>query len=191
MNLGFRPRILSPEVDETPLKGESPKALVRRLARLKARAVLSMGVKETEPHFVLAADTIVVEPSGKNILGKPRNALEAKKMLASLSGKAHKVFTGYCLIFQEGAPRFSESELTRVVETKVKMKALSKQVIEFYVKTGEPMDKAGAYAAQGLGMGLIDSVSGSYSNVVGLPVNAVIGDLLDVFGVEPFSWIEA
>ena len=119
---------------------------------------------------VLSADTIVVVDG--EIFEKPADAADAERMLARLGGREHTVMTAYCVLAPPGEVLFEE-----VVRTHVRFRALDARHIRGYVRTGEPMDKAGAYAAQGVGMFLIESVSGSYSNVVGLPVTEVIRTL--------------
>ncbi len=173
--LNFDIKVVAPEADETPKRGENPKALVKRLARDKARSVMKRA--RSTKAIVLAADTIVVSPAGK-ILGKPVDVADAKRMLKALSGKTHIVHTGYCLI---GTEPGSELELVRVVTTRVTMRGLNPKQIEAYIKTKEPMDKAGSYGAQGIGMGLIEKIAGSYSNVIGLPLSHVMQDLEEHF----------
>lgn len=164
-NAGFVFSVVSPEIEETMRRGERPQALVRRLSCEKANAVA------TRSGWVLAADTIVVSPTGK-ILGKPVSSKQAVTMLRALQGKVHHVFTGFVwLLKKEGKTIKMEAS---VVSTKVKMRNLKSQEILNYVKTGEPMDKAGSYAAQGQGLCLIEWVHGSFSNVVGLPMAEVI-----------------
>lgn len=180
--LGMRIEVAPAAIDETPRKNETPRALVRRLARAKAEAV-SKGRRA--PHLVISADTIVVSPKGR-ILGKPRNVREAREMLKELSGRHHTVLTGYCLL--SGAS--PECSLVRVCSTRVRMRKLSESEIRAYVSTGEPMDKAGSYAVQGIGMSLVETVSGSHSNVVGLPAAQLVLDLERSFGITPFSWLE-
>ena len=152
-------------VDETPRPGESPEAYVGRLAEDKAAAV------EAAPdETVLGADTIVVV--GGTMLGKPADAGEAKRMLTALSGRRHEVMTGFCL------KRGTEKVLDRAV-TRVWFSPLSESEIETYVASGEPMDKAGAYAIQGLASKFITRIDGCYFNVVGLPVALVYKRLRD------------
>lgn len=188
--LGLKPLVRSPDADETPGRGESPRALVSRLARAKAASVAHglEGPGLGEPSLVIAADTIVVAPGGKKILGKPRDAAEARAMLRSLAGHTHTVLTGYC-IHPVGVPGPAGARpLVRVITSKVTMRKLSVADIAAYVATGEPMDKAGSYAAQGIGMALIESIRGSYANVVGLPVAQLLSDLEDRFRLELLSW---
>lgn len=183
-DLGIHVEARSPDVDESPLRRETPRALVARLSLSKARSVLSfeelVGDATGRDLVTIAADTIVVAPDGKKILGKPRDAADACRMLRSLAGKVHTVFTGYTILCV--TPRGKLENLTRVVRSRVKMRSLSASDITAYVSTREPMDKAGSYAAQGIGMALIERISGSYSNVVGLPVCQLVADLEGRFG---------
>lgn len=179
---GLKFHTLAPQVDETPVRGESGRAMVARLAREKALSVLGeLGARAV---IVIAADTTVVAPTAGSkagkILGKPTDSGEAFKMLKSLQGKTHTVFTGYCL----AAP--GKKPWVRVVQTHVTMRKLSVQQMQVYAGLAEPMDKAGAYAAQGLGQALIEEIRGSYSNVVGLPVAQVLQDLEAQFHYRPF-----
>ncbi len=171
--IGLNPQVFKPDVDETPVRGESARAMVRRLARLKAK-VTSAGFAES---IVLAADTTVVGTDGKRILGKPESAADALRMLRQLRGKSHTVLTGYCLA--QGTKVFS-----RVVASRVVMRDVKLSVLEAYVATGEPLDKAGAYGIQGLGGLLVESIRGSYTNIVGLPVSHVVADLETHFGIR-------
>jgi septum formation protein len=180
--------VRAPEADETPRKGESPRALVSRLAREKAESMLTLALHDFAAALIIGADTIVIAPTGGRILNKPRDAKEACRMLAALAGKTHTVLTGYCIL--SAARESRPKPLVRVVSTKVTMRALTKKDIAGYVATGEPMDKAGAYAAQGVGMALIDRIQGSYTNVVGLPVSDILEDLEKTFGVPLLSWKE-
>lgn len=184
---GFEVKVESPDADETPHPGESPRALVSRLAREKAFSIGRKGFRggRASRQLVIAADTIVVSPNGKRVLGKPRNEAEARKMLGLLAGKRHSVLTGYCILPVERDGSMGRS-LTRVVTSRVKMRKLTPREIARYVKTGEPMDKAGSYAAQGVGMALIETIQGSYTNVVGLPMCQLIADLEKGFGIPLF-----
>ena len=165
-------------IPETPLEGENPKVFAERLAREKAWAIF----KQRPNEFVLGADTIVVVDG--QILGKPANAADAERMLRLLSGRWHEVTTGVCLMGPRlaaspdegtvGTPKH-DSALgdTRSETTRVTMSAFSDEEIQAYVATGEPMDKAGAYAIQGMASRWIPRIEGDYSNVVGLPVALV------------------
>lgn len=177
--VGLVCEVISPNADETPRRGEKPTALVARLAREKAASVAT-GIEGDS--IIIAADTIVVDPSGKRILGKPTSVADAQKMLSMLSGRKHTVLTGYC-IWETGENAYVK---VRVVKSTVVMRKLSRIQIEAYVATGEPMDKAGSYAAQGLGVALIEKISGSHANVVGLPVSQLWLDLETHFGLKAF-----
>lgn len=148
--------VIVADVDEALLSGEAPEAYVTRLARDKAAAVAT----RARGRRVLAADTAVV--IDEHILGKPADAADARRMLGLLSGRTHQVMTGVCL----------DSEV-RLATTAVEFAPLSPDEIDQYVASGEPMDKAGAYAIQGLASRFVTRIDGSYSNVVGLPVALV------------------
>lgn len=157
--LGLRFTVRSSEIDETPRAGEAPGAYVLRLAREKAQATGRPG------ELVLAADTSVILAG--EILGKPRDDEDAERMLRLLSGREHEVLTGVAVLDASGR---LAAEVDRTV---VRMAPLSAEEIAWYVATGEPRDKAGAYAIQGLGALFVEAITGSYSNVVGLPVPTV------------------
>jgi septum formation protein len=162
-NAGISFSLQPAEVDETPLPGELPRECAERLAREKA-----LTVWRTRPQdLVLGADTIVVVD--ETILGKPADADDAGRMLRLLSGRVHKVITGVCLV--EAVVKASNEQQTTASETTlVTMSEISDDEIRAYVATGEPMDKAGAYAIQGRASRWIPRIEGDYSNVVGLPV---------------------
>lgn len=189
--IGLEIEIHSPGVNEDSLPGEKPAALVSRLAREKAASVAAR--MNNLLCYIIAADTIVVAPDGKTILGKPTNVAHARKMLKMLAGKTHTVFTGYC-IFPVTSPQKASRRskktipLVRAVRSRVTMRSLTAKDIAHYVESGEPMDKAGSYAAQGLGMALIERIDGSYSNVVGLPLCQLAQDLEERFGFTLFKW---
>src|SRR3954454_3919697 len=162
------------DVDETPIDGEGPRECAERLGREKALKVSRSRPQDT----VLGADTIVVVDGA--ILGKPADGLDAARMLRLLSGRAHEVITGVCLVRSEmaaGADRGDASRSGQVrigsETTLVRVSEISDQEILDYVSTGEPMDKAGAYAIQGMASRWIPRIEGDYSNVVGLPVALV------------------
>jgi septum formation protein len=155
------------ELDERFWPGEAPRQAVARLAEAKAAAVAAI-----EPDaIVLGADTTVVI-QGK-ALGKPADAADASRMLHLLSGQTHDVLTGVC-VHTRGRG------LVHVESTRVRMAAMTRAEIEWYVATGEPADKAGAYAIQGLAARFIEGIEGSYSNVVGLPISSVYGLLKEL-----------
>lgn len=165
---GFSFRVQSIPVAEEPRPGESPSDLVRRLALEKAEAVFQACVGEIDrPHdplLVLGADTIVV--CDEQMLGKPRDDSDAARMLHLLSGRTHEVMTGVCILSRAGADVAAET-------TQVTMNALTDDEISAYIATGEPRDKAGAYAIQGRAGQWIPHISGCYFNVVGLPIARV------------------
>lgn len=158
--LGLRFAVRPPEVDETPLPGEAPRRYVERLAAAKARAAAGDG------EVVIAADTTVVVDG--DILGKPADAEEASAMLARIAGRWHEVLTAVAV----AAPSRAEPAMG-VASTHVRMAAMAPERIAWYVATGEPFDRAGAYAIQGLGALLVEEVRGNYTNVVGLPLPLV------------------
>ena len=153
-------RVQSVEVDEAPRPGESPGSYVERVAGDKARAL----VCRDSGTLILAADTTVVAEA--SILGKPEDDADAVRMLEMLSGCDHEVLTGV-------AVRRGPELLTHVERTRVRFLHLSAEEIAWYVATGEPRGKAGAYGIQGLASRFVEHISGSYSNVVGLPVAQV------------------
>ncbi len=156
---GFQFTVRPVEIDESWREGEDPESHVLRLARGKARAVPA-----PETDIVLGADTVVVVDG--EILGKPVDCADAERMLRLLSGRDHYVLTGVCL--KRGA-----LELAEVERTVVRFATLDDEEIRAYVASGEPMDKAGAYAIQGLASRFIERIEGCYFNVVGLPVARV------------------
>lgn len=158
--------IVPGDFDETPLPDEDPVAHVLRLAEGKAREVAS----RVEGRFFIGADTIVL--CDREIMGKPRDAEDAKRMLRKLSGKAHQVITGYAVIDKN-----TYRNKSRTVSTDVVFKKLSDEEINAYVLTGCPMDKAGAYAIQGGAAYMVERINGSYTNVVGLPLCEVVESL--------------
>lgn len=155
--LDIRPEVRPVDLDETPLTGEAPDELVLRLARAKAAAQSGAG------ELILAADTIVV--LGDEILGKPADRSDAVAMLSRLAGREHQVLTGVAL-FEVAGDRRAEA----VERSHVRIAPMTDGEVEWYVDTGEPLDKAGAYAIQGIGALFVESVRGSYTNVVGLPL---------------------
>ena len=159
--LGLDPEIRPAAVDETPLAGEPPLALVIRLADAKARAVQD----PTADEVVLAADTMVVLDD--EALGKPRDDAEAAGMLRRLSGRTHEVLTALAVI--RGQRRHATT-----VTTGVRFRPLTDTEVAWYLATGEPRDKAGAYALQGAGAALVDHLDGSDTNVIGLPLAATV-----------------
>jgi septum formation protein len=161
------------DADESVLDGEHPEAYVLRVARAKARAVAARRPREC---LVLGADTVVV--SGTEILGKPADAADATRMLNRLSGAVHDVLTAVVVIGPGG-------ELSEVVRTRVRFLELTAADIAWYVETGEPEGKAGAYAIQGRGARFVDWIEGSWSNVVGLPVATAARMIADARAASP------
>ena len=159
--------VIPSTVDEKSVAMTSPEKYVRDLAEAKAREV----AKKYPESWVIGADTIV-RINGM-ILGKPGSKSEARKMLQRLSGKIHEVLTGYTICCLAKKRNFSET-----IKTEVLFKHLTDEEIEWYIQSKEPLDKAGAYAIQGLGTFLVKSIKGSYTNVVGLPVCEVIEYLI-------------
>jgi septum formation protein len=159
--------VLVADVDETQSVGETPEAYVERLALAKALAIVERG----EPRAVLGADTTVVVDGA--VLAKPQDAADARRMLRLLSGRSHLVLTGVALIAPEGHPSGSRPRLAQVCTTAVTFAPLTDAELNWYVASGEPMDKAGGYAIQGLASRFVTRIDGSYSNVVGLPVSHV------------------
>jgi nucleoside triphosphate pyrophosphatase len=173
-NAGISFTVQPADLDETPLPGEPPRDYAERLAREKAFAVWQFRPQDV----VLGADTIVVVD--EMILGKPADAEDAAKMLRRLSGRVHRVITGVCVVGAVAGgqlPVASGGLRTASETTLVTMNGLSEEEIRDYVATGEPMDKAGAYAIQGMASRWIPRIEGDYSNVVGLPVALVLGML--------------
>ena len=150
-------RIASPDIDETPLKGELPRAYALRLAQAKAAAV----TREAD-EIVLAGDTTVA--LGRRILPPAEDETVQRKLLGLLSGRRHSCISAICVVDRAGMIR------TRMVETVVAFKRLSEQEIDAYVASGEGLGKAGGYAIQGRAARFVSFISGSYSNVVGLPL---------------------
>ena len=183
---GIEPDSLKPsDIDETPRRGEIPRAYANRLARTKAEAALA-NVKlddELRGAYILAADTVVAV--GRRILPKAEMLDEAAQCLRLLSGRNHRVHTSICLV----TPK--ESFRQRIVETRVRFKRLSDEDIESYLASGEWRGKAGGYAAQGIAGTFIIKLVGSYSNVVGLPLY----ETMSLLGGEGypirFGWLNA
>ena len=159
---GFRFAVEAADVDETEHPGEPPEVYVLRVARDKARTVAARC--RNSGTVVLAADTTVV--AGEEILAKPADESDAVRMLKRLSGDVHDVFTAVVAI--QGSREESE-----VVRTRVHLVPLSRETIDWYVASGEPMGKAGAYGIQGRAARFVDWIEGSWSNVVGLPIATV------------------
>ena len=165
--------VIPSSLDENSIPLSSPKTYVRRLAEAKAKDV---SLRYTDS-WVIGADTMVF--INDTLLGKPRSRSEARHMLQSLSGTSHRVLTGYCICCETAGRLFSET-----IQTEVFIKELSDKQIDWYIDSGEPFDKAGAYAIQGIGTFLVKHIHGSYTNVVGLPVCEVIEFLIEAGVVQ-------
>jgi septum formation protein len=174
--LGLEFEVMHPSSHEMASGNETPEAFALRVSREKATSVsrdLGNGF------IVIGADTIVAVDG--EMLGKPGDPDEASSMLRKLSGKEHHVYTAFSIV----RPK-NEILHTEVVDTRVRVKPLAASEIEGYIKTGEPMDKAGAYGIQGIGSFIVSGIEGSYSNVVGLPVDELLGALKKLEIVKSF-----
>lgn len=176
-NMGLSFTVKVSEADESAVDTDvCPEIYVQELALLKAAAVAKDVIKNKNA-VVISADTVVVN-NGK-ILGKPKDEADAKRILRSLSGRTHSVYTGFCVM------RLCDAfTVCKNVRTDVVFKKLTAEKIEKYVKTSEPMDKAGAYGIQGLGAMLVEKIDGDYFNVVGLPISELAEVLETEFGFE-------
>ncbi len=163
------------DIPEVHGEGESPEEYVARLSREKANAL----GRHHPGRWIIAADTTVL--LGDQLLEKPVDRVDAARMLGLIAGRTHTVYTGVTLLNVEKAYHD-----TRVAESEVRMLPLSDSDIEWYVATGEPLDKAGAYAVQGIGAMFIESIHGSYTNVVGLPL-ALLFQMLRKAGLDPLA----
>lgn len=165
---GIAFQIVPSAVDEQAQPGEWAQTYVRRLALAKAEAVA-----HTYPDaIVLGADTIVT--IDHLLLGKPNSPDDARRMLCRLSGRVHEVVTGVAIVQAGRTDHPSSQSLVDVATSRVRMRSLTAQTIAWYLATGEPTDKAGSYAIQGLGAALVEWVEGSYTNVVGLPLTQTL-----------------
>jgi len=174
-SIGLEFEVRPSHVPEIHQEGEAPEEYVARLSRDKANALAT----EHPSRWVIAADTTVL--LGEELLEKPVDRADAARMLGTIAGKTHVVYTGVTLQNLE-----HDHHDTRVAESEVRMLPLSAEEIEWYVATGEPLDKAGAYAVQGIGAMFIDSIHGSYTNVVGLPL-ATLFQMLRRAGLDPLA----
>jgi septum formation protein len=183
---GIEPdQLLPSEIDETPVKGELPRAYATRLARAKAEAALE-AVRRSDDlrgSFIVAADTVVAV--GRRILPKAELLDEAAQCLRLLSGRNHRVYSGVCVVTPKEAFR------QRLVETRVRFKRLSQEDLDAYLASGEWRSKAGGYAVQGLAGSFVVKVVGSYSNVVGLPLYETIALLAGEGYPVHFGWLSA
>ncbi len=163
--IGLEPdAVLTSDIDETPKRAELPAKLAARLAREKAEAVIARVRENTELReaYILAADTVVTV--GRRILPKPELPEEAAACLKLLSGRTHRVYSGVCLVTPKNLVK------TRLVESRVRFKRLSSDEMNAYLASDEWRGKAGGYAVQGLAGGFVENLTGSYPNVVGMPL---------------------
>lgn len=195
--LGFTVKVIPPSIDEVRNEGENAENFVKRMARAKCLAVVERmqqsmyadggdgparrptglpGSRNQETRWVISADTVVV--MGDLILGKPRDTADAADMLQKLSNNTHRVITGFCVHDLR-----KNKEGVQAVGTDVRFKRILASEIEKYIAVGESMDKAGAYAIQGVGAYLVDSIVGSYTNVVGLPLCQVV-EMMEEMGAH-------
>lgn len=174
-SIGLQFDVIPSAVPEELDRGETPEEYVIRLSREKAAAV----AETNRDRWIIAADTIVV--LGDQVLEKPRDTADAKRMLAAIAGQTHVVYTGVTVKCLQ--KNYAD---THVAVSEVRMLPLSAKEIDWYVGTGEPLDKAGAYAAQGAGALFIESIHGSHTNVVGLPL-ALLFQMLRRAGLDPLQ----
>jgi len=177
--IGIPFEAVASRVVETLNRVMTPDEMACQMAMHKGKSVHHL----YQNRWILGADTIVV--LNEKVFGKPRDAPECREMLHYLSGKNHRVITGFCIVDPSGTSLHIEA-----VTTEVKIKALAEQEIDTYVKTGEPFGKAGGYAIQGIGSFMIEYIRGSYTNVVGLPVCEVVASLVKCGGLAGFPLIE-
>jgi len=166
---GLKFEIVSPDIEEVPGTNERPEDFVKRVANDKMEAILkTIRYDKKKNPVIITADTIVV--LNDKILGKPKTEKDAFDMLKGLQNRWHIVYTAFCI-------NYRIKRICRLVKTDVRFRRLSDTEIKRYIKSGEPMDKAGAYAAQGKGASIIKEIKGSYTNVVGLPMAELIDEL--------------
>lgn len=177
-SLGIEPKIIAPDVDETLHPGETPQAYVRRLAAAKLDAVVSHLASAAVGTVVIAADTTVdvTDDMGRTrVLAKPADDREAHAMLAMLSGRAHQVHTGFAVaVAGPGCRGVEWNGHVEVVTTTVEFREISSAEIDEYIATGEPLDKAGAYAIQGGAARFVERIEGPLDSVVGLPLDRIV-----------------
>ncbi|MDZ4184714.1 MAG: Maf family nucleotide pyrophosphatase [Desulfuromonadales bacterium] len=170
--------VVPSDINEDYIPGESPREHVLRLAQEKALEIA--GRADVPGRWFIGSDTVVVRDNA--ILGKPIDAADAAAMLTSLSGRSHEVLTAFTVLDREQSTTISE-----VVCTAVRFKELTAAEISGYIASGEPFDKAGAYAIQGIGVFMVQAINGSYTNVVGLPLCEVIDALEHMGAVKLFA----
>lgn len=165
---GFNIKIQVPDIEEVSDK-EKIVEQIEDIAKKKCEEIAKTNNKE----FIIAADTVVL--IGDQLLGKPKTKKEASEMLISLSGKKHKVITAYCILHKEkGIEKIAHNV------TEVEFKKLSNEIIQWYIDTEEPMDKAGSYGIQGKGSVLIKEIKGDFFSVMGMPLSDVVNDFLEL-----------
>lgn len=177
--IGLSFQVIPADLDEGSIEASSPTALVEALAAAKAEHVALR--QESADALIIASDTIVVLDDC--VMGKPESASDARSMLETLSGRMHEVYTGVTL--RQGARIETFSDRSEVT-----FRTLSEEEIEAYIRTGEPMDKAGAYGIQGFGALFVSELRGDYYNVMGLPL-CRLGQALQQFGVSPLGKAES
>ena len=163
----------SPKIDETPKSDENARNFVTRMAIEKTQTIKQKFYRLAEDIIIIAGDTIVFFDG--QILGKPKTRKQAETMLIQLSGKTHQVFSGFSIL---DSP--SGKVINKVITTKVKFQKIDSKKIEWYLNSGEPFGKAGSYSIQGLGSILVESISGSYNNVVGFPIENILLHLTNI-----------
>ena len=173
-NIGIDACIMPANIDEDLFIGLPPEKMVKELSMLKAMDVARSFKKDT---YVIGADTVVCVDG--EIFGKPEDDKEAREMLKKLSGRSHEVYTGYCVVYCKSGVSVAKSEKTTVY-----FRNLSDEEIEAYVRTREPMDKAGAYGIQQQGSKFVERIEGDYFNVVGLPVCALVKLMKEEFDIN-------
>ena len=174
-NANVKFNVMASDIEELTLDGESPCQMVMRLAFEKGIDIAS----KQKSDLIISADTIVVLDN--KVLGKPKDEIEARYMIESLSGKTHQVITGISLINLE-----NNKKIIDYVISNVKFKNLSKEDINDYIRTNESLDKAGAYGIQGYGALLVDEIQGDYFNIVGLPISRLSDLLKQYFNINLF-----
>ncbi len=170
--IGVRFQVEPTEYEEETTSSSEPRVMARELSLGKAKAA----ARKHRKAIIIAADTLVV--LGDRVFGKPHTNAQAREMLRALNGRTHSVITGFSILDTE-----SGKVLSRSVETRVHMRKLTLKEIDAYVRTKEPLDKAGGYAIQGVGAVLVERIEGDFSNVVGLPLSA-LAESLKEFGIN-------
>jgi len=175
--IGISFEIRPSKIEESEFNGDDPALTARSYARKKAEAVARQEGDRAD-RWYLGVDTIVI--LGRRVMGKPADRDQAREFLSTLSGRQHQVITAYCLLRPPG-----RELVEKAISSQVKIRAMAPAEIEAYLDTDEPYDKAGAYAAQGVGASLVEAIEGSYTNVVGLPLAELTTDLLRLGIIEP------